>query len=205
VDRLVSCLCFLITAAFSQVPPPAYPTGVPQPQTMPAGPQNLNFHQGVVNDLPVGWFIPKAMMAAGYGVELSMRDCRTTVCAVVTTPPQVAGQKKPPQQRDPFGTLMQTFEARAYRGKTVHLRASLRMEASSKGDKAQMWMRIDCEQEMICAFDNMNNRPVRSDQWKSAEIKLRVPESAVTIDFGVMSIGHGRAWMDEMTFESGPK
>jgi hypothetical protein len=171
---------------------------------MPAGPQNLDFHQGVVNDVPVGWLIPKSPRAAGYGAELSMTGCKTTVCAVVTTPPPGDG-KKPPQQGGPFGNLMQTFEARAYRGKTIRLRASLRLDPSSKNDRAQMWVRIDCEQGTMCGFDNMDNRPVRSDKWKSAEIKLRVPESAVTINLGVISIGHGRAWVDEMTFESGPK
>jgi hypothetical protein len=172
---------------------------------MPTEPRNLDFHQGVVAGVPVGWIIPKGLTAAGYGAELSMTGCQTTVCAVVTTPPPGTDRKKPPQQGGPFGNLMQTFEARAYRGKTIHLRASLRMEASSKGDRAQMWVRIDCEQGTACGFDNMDNRPVRSDKWKSAEIKLRVPESAVTINLGVISVGHGRAWMDEMTFESGPK
>jgi hypothetical protein len=172
---------------------------------MPTGPQNLDFHQGVVNDVPVGWIIPKSALAPGYGAELSMTGCKTTVCAVVTTPPLGVGRKKPPQQGDHFGNLMQTFEARGYRGKTIRLRASLRMEASSKGDKAQMWMRIDCEERMNCRSDTMVNRPVRSDQWKNAEIKLRVPKSALTINFGVISVGHGRAWMDEMMFESEPK
>ena len=140
--------------------------------------------------------MPGTLREAGYGAELSKTGCKTSVCAVVTTSAARAGR---------FGNLMQTFEAAAYRGRIVQLRASLRLEASSKHDKAQMWVRVDCVQRRACGFDNMDDRPVRSANWKSAEIRVRVPEDAVTINFGVMSLGHGRAWIDEISFATGPK
>ena len=38
---------------------------------------------------------------------------------------------------------MQSFSAAAYRGKTVRLRAWVRVEAGAPGDRAQMWLKVD--------------------------------------------------------------
>jgi hypothetical protein len=127
------------------------------------------------------------------------------VCAVVTTPPAGARPAKPALPGGGFGNLMQSFDATEYRGRMIRLRASLRLDSVSRNDRAQMWVRVDCVQGMACGFDNMDDRPVRSATWKNAEIRVRVPEDAVTIYFGVMSLGHGRAWIDEISLESGPK
>jgi hypothetical protein len=45
----------------------------------------------------------------------------------------------------------------------------------------------------------MQDRPVRSAKWKSADIVVQVPWEAVKINIGLISLGHGRAWIDEVT------
>lgn len=99
---------------------------------------------------------------------------------------------------------MQTVNATAYRGKTLRLRAWLRLDAATRDDKAQMWFRVDLPNRQVGAFDNMDDRPVQSFTWMPAEIVVRVAESAKTLNFGVMSIGKGRAWVDGVTLEIVP-
>jgi hypothetical protein len=194
VKTLGACLGIVVPVmVLSQVPPaetPRYPAGAEPPKALPAGPKNLDFHEGTEGGLPAGWFVPRALLLAGYGAELSKTGCKTEACAVVTTPPRGGTQ---------FGNLMQTFDAAAYLGKTIHLHAALRLEASSSGDTAQMWLRVDCDQNRVCGLDNMGDRPVRSAKWKNADISVRVPLEAVKINIGLVSLGHGRAWMDEVT------
>ena len=197
---LIACAGILVPIiVLSQVPPaetPRYPAGAEPPRALPAGPRNLDFHEGTEGRIPAGWFVPPALLLAGYGAELSKTGCKTEVCAVVTTPPRGGAQ---------FGNLMQTFDAAAYRGKTIHLHVALRLDASSRGDTAQMWLRVDCDQNRMCGFDNMDNRPVRSTKWKDADISVRVPLKAVKINIGLIAVGHGRAWMDEVTLTSTDK
>lgn len=194
VKRLIACAGILVPViVLAQVPPaetPHYPAGVEPPKSLPPGPRNLDFHEGTEGGLPAGWFVPRGLLLAGYGAELSKTGCKTDACVVVTTPPHGGAQ---------FGNLMQSFDATAYQGKTIHLHASLRLEASSRNDRAQMWLLVDCDDDSVCGFDDMGDRPVRSAKWKNADILVQVPWEAVKINIGLMSLGNGRAWIDEIT------
>jgi hypothetical protein len=98
-----------------------------------------------------------------------------------------------------FGTLMQAFKPDKYGGKRVRMSAWMKTE---NADSAQLWMRVDGEEKMPLAFDNMNNRAVKgTTEWKRYEITLDVPESAVAIAFGVLVAGKGQAWVDDFQFE----
>jgi hypothetical protein len=88
-----------------------------------------------------------------------------------------------------FGTLMQTIDATAYRGKRVRLTGALRTQDV---DKAQMWMRIDGTASKPLGFDNMERRPVRGDaDWTPCSIVLDVPDAATAIAFGFLLDGKG--------------
>jgi len=152
-------------------------------------PQNLSLAQGESGKVPEGWFAPVG------SAELSRQGCRGSGCAVIWLDPDSTGL---------FGNLMQTVNAAAYRGKTVRLRAWLRIDAATRDDKAQMWFRVDLPNRQPSAFDNMDDRPVQSFTWMPAEIVVKVAEGAETLNFGVMSIGKGRAWVDGMTLEVVP-
>jgi hypothetical protein len=47
----------------------------------------------------------------------------------------------------------------------------------------------------------MDDRPVRSSEWTRCEIVGKIEPDAVFIDIGVMSIGRGRVWVDDVSFE----
>ncbi|SDF64839.1 hypothetical protein [Dyella sp. 333MFSha] len=88
-----------------------------------------------------------------------------------------------------FGTLMQTIDATAYRGKRVRLTGALRTQ---NADKAQMWMRIDGTSSKLLGFDNMDRHPLRgTSDWTPCSIVLDVPDAATAIAFGFLLDGKG--------------
>src|SRR5579871_63082 len=156
-------------------------------------PRNLTFEEGVVGKVPPGWFVPALPKDADYLAELRRTGCRSGVgCAVVLVPANAPR---------PLSDLMQSFGAGAYRGKVIRLRAWLRLEATDPDDRAQMWISVDREHHRRGFYDNMDDRPVRSSDWTKAEIVARIDEDAVFIDIGIMSIGRGRVWVDDVSFE----
>jgi len=99
---------------------------------------------------------------------------------------------------DGFGTYMQTFKADAYHGKRLKLTGWIKSE---NANSAQMWMRLDGQEQMV-GFDNMDNRPITGTQdWQECSIVLDVPEETVFIAFGAFVIGSGTAWVDDYAFE----
>jgi DNA-binding winged helix-turn-helix (wHTH) protein len=101
-----------------------------------------------------------------------------------------------------FGTLMQIFQARTYLGKRVRLRAFAKTEGiKGMKDWAGLWMRVDKDMHPI-AFDNMFDRPIKGTTgWQKYEVVLDVPQDATDIAFGVMLIGSGKVWLNDVEFE----
>lgn len=153
------------------------------------GPMNLKFDQGVTGKLPAAWFVPALPNEADQQAQLRRRGCMSDSCAVVMVPENALAQ---------VGTLMQSFSAAAYRGKTVRLRAWLRLEAVNEGDHGQMWVGVD-------RANNVTGPPLKSDEWTLSEVKIRVPADAAFLKFGVSSVGKGKVWVDNVSFETVPR
>jgi len=167
-----------------------------------SGPRNLHFEDGATGKMPLGW---QALSTGGDSEmpELRRDACHShKACAVVMVPSTTPRA---------FGDLMQSFSAAAYRGKTVRLRAWLRVETAfftpteihvDKGeDSAQLWMKVTRFNKLPGFSDNGDDHPVRSGDWQQREIVGRIDDDAQVISFGVMSIGGGRAWVDDVSFE----
>lgn len=170
-----------------------------------SGPRNLKFEEGVAGKVPPGWFVPALPKDVDYLAELRRGEvCHSNMsCAVVLAPRDVPR---------PVGYLMQSFSAAAYRGKTVRLRAWLRLEVyfpdarlgvrlPEGQDSAQMWLNVERANRQNGFSDNMDDRPVRTSDWTRCEIVGRINDDARFIKFGVMSIGGGRVWVDDVSFE----
>jgi hypothetical protein len=169
-----------------------------------SGPGNLKFDEGVTGKVPPGWFVPSLPKDADYLAELRRGEgCRSrTGCALVMVPRNVPGQD---------GNLMQSFSAAAYTGKTVRLRAWIRLETffvTSFGvrlpepeDHAQMWLNVERANRRNGFSDDMHDRPVRTSEWTMCEIVGEIDEDARFINFGVRSIGGGRVWVDDVSFD----
>jgi tetratricopeptide (TPR) repeat protein len=151
------------------------------------GPRNLRFEQGAPGKAPPGWFVTAPPKDADQWAELYRTGCRSNRgCAVVRTPDNAPIR---------VGGLEQTFSATAYRGKSVRLRAWIRMEGGDPEDRAQMWLSVD-------RAEGLTDQPVRSAEWTRCEIVTRIAEDATSIRFGFMSFGRGRAWVDDISVEA---
>ena len=104
-----------------------------------------------------------------------------------------------------FGNLMQSIDARPFRGKRLRFRAAVRTAELVGDGRAQLWFRVDRVstdgQNAVGAFDNMADRPIRDDQWKHFEIVQQIDDDAVRIAVGLLLLGTGKAWIDDATLE----
>ena len=159
-------------------------------EAMP-GPRNLAFAEGTPGKAPPGWNPLALVKDQDFLAPLQRRGCRGESCVLVQAPPNAPS---------PYGAMMQSFDAAAYRGKTVRLRAWMRVESTLPDDHGQMWLSVS-RANRRSFFDNMDDRPVRSAQWTQCEIAGEVARDAQFIEFGFMSFGKGRVWVDSVTFE----
>ena len=89
-----------------------------------------------------------------------------------------------------FGTLMQTVDAEAFRGKRVHMTAYVRTEGVSEW--AGLWVRVDGagSPAPALAFDNMQDRPITGTSgWAPYSVVVDVPETAHAVAFGALLDG----------------
>ena len=164
---------------------------------VPPGPRNLRFDEGEPGKVPAGWFVPALEKTTGNLAEMRRKGCRSPAgCAVVIAPATVPGVS---------GNLMQSITAAAYRGKTVRLRAWLKVEAASPEDRGQLWLHVLRPAGKPGFLDNMDDRPVRPAEWTPCEIVGEVDSDAQFLDFGVIATGRGRVWVDDVTFDIVPE
>jgi hypothetical protein len=157
------------------------------------GPRNLRFEEGDTGRVPPGWFVPVLEKTTGSLAELQRSGCHSgRGCAVLVAPATAPGM---------VGNLMQSFSAAAYRGRSVRLRAWIKVEPASPEDRAQMWLHVFRPNGRSGFFDNMDDRPVRPSGWTSCEIAGEIDGDALFVDFGVTAIGRGQVWVDDVTFD----
>ena len=165
-------------------------------ETPPASPRNLDLQEGTPGSVPPGWHLPPGSVT--YSAELRATGCKSGPrCAVVLVPPDAPAGS--------FGNLMQSFDARQYRGLTVRLHAWLRVDPVLPGNRAQLWLRTDRQNGPTGFSDNMEKRAVTSGEWTECQIQGRIDVDATMISFGVLAFGSGGAWIDGIGFEIVPE
>ena len=161
-------------------------------ESPPTSPRNLDLKEGTLGDVPAGWRLPPGSVT--YSAELRDTGCKSgSRCAVVLVPPDApAGSVR---------NLMQSFDARPYRGLTVRLHAWLRVDPVQRGNQAQLWLRTDRQNGLTGFSDNMEKRAVTSGEWTECQIQGRIDLDATMISVGVLTLGKGSAWIDAIDFE----
>ena len=153
---------------------------------------NPDFEQGTVGQVPEGWHSPTN--GSGYAAELLEENPKTGKRAA-----RVRSNPTTPDKAAPFGNLMQSIDATAFRGRRVRFRAAVRAEGAAAAARAQLWMRVDRSESQMSFFDNMNDRPITSGEWRYYEIVGDIDDDAVSVNVGMMLMGTGRAWLDDVS------
>jgi hypothetical protein len=104
-----------------------------------------------------------------------------------------------PQTQFGFATASQSVDATQYRGKSIRLKAFVRTNVTGAGNHAQLWLRVDRQNEQVGFLDNMDDRPINSSEWHFYEIVGDVPNDATNIYFGCLLNGIGQIWVDEFS------
>jgi C-terminal processing protease CtpA/Prc len=94
----------------------------------------------------------------------------------------------------PFASLWQAVDAVSLRGNRLRLRGKLRTANHAFG---QLWLRVE-RGDATGFFDNMDEHPVVSTTWATAEISGTVDADATRIVFGALMGGAGTTWYDDV-------
>jgi C-terminal processing protease CtpA/Prc len=92
-----------------------------------------------------------------------------------------------------FGNIINWVDAVSYRGKEIKMKAAVKVE---KGI-GQLWLRVDREKKQTGFLDNMDDRPIESNQWNYYEIIGTVDKDAQQVVFGCFLRGSGQLWVDD--------
>ena len=99
---------------------------------------------------------------------------------------------------DGMFTLMQSLPAEAFRGHALRLRGQVRAASNGTSGSAALWLRVDRQSRQPGFFDNMADRPVRSQDWREYTIEGRVADDATSVWFGAMALGPVTADFDRI-------
>lgn len=159
------------------------------------GLENPDFEAGAAGQTPPGWRVPEVLARAGFSAVLSADQPRQgNLCAEIRWP---TNQVPAP---DLFANLMQSVDATPWRNKRIKVTAAIRVAGAAPGARAQMWLRVDRPGGMG-AFDNMNDRPVRSAAWADYSITADVVADAKTLNLGLMALNGATAWWDDVRLQ----
>jgi hypothetical protein len=161
----------------------------------PQGPANPAFEQGEPGAAPDGWYFVSTS-GAKVTIDADEKFEGEHAARIDATEPTGSGQR--------FSNLMQSIDATPWRGKRVRYRGAVRATELGAASRAQLWFRVDRSEgsngeRQIGAFDNMDDRPIRSSTWAHYDIVLDVADDAARIALGMFVVGTGRAWLDDVS------
>ena len=159
-------------------------------------PIRVTFEDVEPGKLPKGWALTPSSQRFGYSVAFSSENSKE-------------GGRCLQMSRDArddnamaVGNVSQTVDAAPFRGKRVRLRAAIRVDGNSGAGSAYLWLRSDLKNAGATGFfDNMADRPVISKDWAYYEIVGDIEDQADKLRFGLMLLGNGPAWLDDLTLE----
>ena len=101
------------------------------------------------------------------------------------------------------GTLEQDFRPDEYFGKRIRVGAWIKGEDSGE---ALLFLRVDGHNGEVLDFDNTRSRNLHGTfDWQRRELVLDVSEKAAAIQFGLLLLGKGKAWLDDVSIEIVPR
>ena len=187
--------CMLIGAGaieFDDVSITVVPTD-PNQSLTPKPLANLNFETANTDSSRIpGWFSPTQDVGEYTAGVHKAQTVQGERCAFIRSLPAVTGNS--------FGNIMRMMPATPYAGKTVRFRAAVRLMPNSKGT-AHLWMRVDLKDRQTGFFDNMDNRPVTSTEWKYYEVVGKIEPNADRLNIGCFLTGSGELEFDDASLE----
>ena len=158
-----------------------------RPSSVPlAAPTNLGFEEGDAGAFPPGWVFD-GRNNFGFRV-LTTDDCKSEDgnCAVVTRQGNRYGAV--------FGGIRQVVSADAYRGRMAVVRSSVRVAGEGASSKAHLYVRTRGGGPPLT-----ETRTITNGDWNDHSVGIDVPDSARSLEFGLLLVGQGSAWIDSVS------
>jgi len=125
------------------------------------------------------------------GVSFGMLNQRNTYKSVR------ANRENVVDNSDRFGNLSMSINAKKYYGKEIKFSGWAKLKAESKGT-GHLWFRVDRGNNERCAFQNMNENPIKNSNWQQYEIYEEVCDDASRILIGSFMNGKGTLYLDDV-------
>ncbi|WP_443937562.1 S41 family peptidase [Pedobacter sp. MW01-1-1] len=103
------------------------------------------------------------------------------------------------QEFNGFGTISDLKSAADLKGKTFVFTGKAKMLSAS--GQGQLWLRVDRDNGTVGFFDNMNNRPIKSKNWQTFEIKGTINNDAKQVLFGAFLLNQGQFAVDDLSLK----
>ena len=152
----------------------------------------------VEGDLPKDWVFPE--VDPGFKFQLDDAESRSGEKSALIDTTNGTGKAS-------FALFNQYFSADRLtdpvelRGKRIRFRAAVKTSDRDSDGRAQLWLRVDRKNKQMGAFDNMGDRPIRSDDWEHYEIVVDVDDDAERMTIGMLVLGKAKAWIDDVSLE----
>ncbi|WP_439880691.1 S41 family peptidase [Pontibacter sp. MBLB2868] len=98
-----------------------------------------------------------------------------------------------------FGSAATTIDATNYIGKEFVYKAKVKL-AEGPGT-GHLWARVDNSNSKSIFFDNMSDRPIKSETWAYYEIKGKIGSDAKQLHIGAFIIGSGEVNLDDVSLQ----
>src|SRR5690554_5220535 len=96
-----------------------------------------------------------------------------------------------------FGNLVLSIDPEKYKGKEIKYTGWVKLTAASKGT-GHLWLRVDKSDKTLGFFENMDNNPIKSNEWKQYEIIGKVDDAASGLFLGAFIKGKGSLFLDDV-------
>ena len=108
---------------------------------------------------------------------------------------------EPPLLNNKFSVWSQRLDMSAYIGQKYRLTVAIRAEPAKRKAAAQAFIRNEPPEggyQNWTFMDNMNARPVRSQEWQTYTLEGRVEKDAPWLGFGFLSLHNGAFYYDDV-------
>ncbi len=158
-------------------------------------PYNLDFEIGEVGLLPKGWIVPSYAEKLGYKAYTTNIEPKTgKQCLELTREGEYI--------EDIYGSVMQSIDASAFRGKKIRIRAAIKAEIHSPKGSAHLWIRERFkDDDQVGLFEFMAQNPIVLREWKYYEIEGWISNGALYLNYGLLLFGNGKAWLDDVSIQ----
>ncbi len=96
-----------------------------------------------------------------------------------------------------FGNLVVSIDPEKYKGKEIKYTGWAKLKGDSKGT-GHLWLRVDKADKTLGFFENMNNNPIKSNEWKQYEIIGKIDDAASGLFIGSFIKGKGTLFLDDV-------